>query len=263
VIWLARDLLARSRVALGWWALGLLAMGAYVVLVFDSIGSLEDLRRLYEGYPQAIRELIGDVDISTLNGWIQAELMSWVPLVLAIYAGIFAAGSISREVEQRTVDFVLGLPLSRSGFIGSRLLVGMVNMALICLATFVLLLVMVAVVGHTPDADRYALALANAFVLASALFCGYVLIATFVDEQARVTGITLGITLVMYIATAALKAAGAPDVVRWLMPFEHYHAAEAMSRGTLPVLPMVALAVAGVLAGTAAVYWYNRRDIAI
>jgi hypothetical protein len=47
------------------------------------------------------------------------------------------------------------------------------------------------------------------------------------------------------------------------MPFEHYHAAEAMSGEGLPVLPQLVLAAAAVIAGAAAVYWYNRRDIAI
>ncbi len=45
------------------------------------------------------------------------------------------------------------------------------------------------------------------------------------------------------------------------MPFEHYHAAEAMPGEGLPVLPQLVLAAA--ISGAAAVYWYNRLDIAI
>ncbi len=260
---LAWELLSRTRVGLIWWLVGILAMGVYVVAVYDSIGSLEDLRRLYEGYPPAIRKLVGEVDISTLNGWLHVEFMSWMPLILAIYAGIFAASNVSREIEQRTIDFLLGLPVSRAEFVISRLAVGLANIATMCACIFVLLVAAVALAGHTPAADRYALALANAFLLTAALFAGYTLIAAITDEQGRVTGITLGATLVMYVATAALKAAEAPDLVRWLMPFEHYHAAEAMSGEGLPALPQLVLAAAAVIAGAAAVYWYNRRDIAI
>ena len=259
---LALDLLSRSRITLLWWIAGMAAMGAYVVGVYDSIGNLEDLRKLYEGYPEAIRKLVGDVDISTLNGWIQVELLSWMPLILAIYAGIFAASHISRETEQRTIDFVLGLPVSRTEFLLSRIVVGAANMATICLAIFVLLMIEVPLVGHDPSPERYALALSNAFLVGAALFAAYVLIASFTDDQGRVTGITLGVTLLLYVVRGALQAANAPDVVLWLTPFEHYHAAEAMSGRAVPVLPLIILPLVGIVEGAAAVYWFNRRDIA-
>lgn len=256
------ELAARTRVSLIWWAVGTLALVVYVVAVYGSIGSLDQLSRLYEAYPPAIRKLVGDVDIGTLNGWIQVEFMSWFPLILAIYGGIYAAGSISKEIEQRTADFLLGLPVTRRQFVMSRLLVGLGNMFLICVLAFVLLTAEVWLVGHTPSADRYALALSNAFLLGAALLAAYIAIAVMVDEQARMTGIALGTTLVLYVATGALKAADAPAPVRWLMPFEHYHSADAMSGQGLPVLPLLLLISAGVIAATFALYWYNRRDIA-
>jgi ABC-type transport system involved in multi-copper enzyme maturation permease subunit len=260
---LTLDLLARSRIALGWWVLGMLSMGAYVVFVYDSIGSLEDLHDLYERYPESIRELFGEVDIGTLNGWIHLELLSWLPLVLGVYGGIFAAGSISRETETRTVDFILGLPVSRVEFMTSRLIVGLANMAAICGLIFALLVITVPLTGHDPAAGKYTLALFNAYLLGAALFTAYALIASFVDEQARLIGVTIGATLVMYIATAALNAANAPDVVQWVSPFEHYHSADAMSGRDMPVLPLVALFTGAVITGAAAIYWYNRRDLAV
>jgi ABC-2 type transport system permease protein len=260
---LVLDLAARTRAALAWWMLGILGMAAYAVSAFETFSGREEISRLYEDYPPAVRKLFGEVDIGTLNGWLQVELVSYIPLILAIYAGILAAGSISREVEQRTVDFILGLPLSRSQYILSRIIVGLWNIFLICLGVFTVLVVGVAILGHTPSADHYALALGNAFLLTAALFAAYVAVAVAIDEQARVTGITLGITLVTYILTAALKATDAPEPLRWLMPFEHYHSAEAMTRGSLPIAPLLALLAAALVAGTFAVHWYNRRDIAI
>jgi len=116
--------------------------------------------------------------------------------------------------------------------------------------------------GYESSPDHYALALFNAFLLGAALFCGYAFIASFIDEQARVIGIAIGGTLVVYIATAALRTASAPDVVRWLSPFEHYRAADAMSGRAVDPGSLLVLAVAGVITGAAALYWYNRRDLA-
>jgi hypothetical protein len=139
--------------------------------------------------------------------------------------------------------------------------VGLLNVLAICLGVFAVLVAGVALMGHAPSAGRYALALLNAYLLAAALLTAYIAIATFVDEQSRITGITLGLTFVLYIMTAALQATGAPDVVRWFMPFEHYHSAQAMSGDGLPVGPLLALAGAAGVAVGVALYWYNRRDL--
>jgi ABC-2 type transport system permease protein len=260
---LAFDLAARTRAALAWWMLGILGMAAYAVTTFDTISGREELSRLYEQYPPAIRKLFGEVDIGSLNGWIQVEIVSYIPLLLAIYAGIFAAGSLSREVEQRTVDFILGLPVSRTRFILSRLVVGLWNILLICVGLFAVLVAGVAIIGHTPSAGNYALALTNAFLLGAALLAAYIAVASAIDEQARVTGITLGLTLGAYVLTGAFKATDAPEVLRWLLPFEHYHSAQAMTQGSLPIAPLVLLISTTLAASGFAVYWYNRRDIAI
>lgn len=258
---LALDLFSRSRVALAWWLVGMLSMTAYVVGVYDSLRGVDTLKQLYDQYPAAIRELFGDTDISTIQGWIHLELLSWMPLVLGIYGGIFAAGNISREAEQHTIDFILGLPVSRIQFIGSRIVVGLVNLGIICAIVWLLLVVGVAATGHSPVAGRFALALLNAYLLGAALFCGYVLIATFIDEQAPLIGIAIGFTLVLYIATGVLKTADAPPFIRWVSPFEQYQSAAIISGGAPPYAAFTVLIAGAFAAGGAAIYWYNRRDL--
>lgn len=260
---LALDLLRRTRVSLFWWLAGTIGMGVYVVSIYDTLGDVQRISDFYEQLPEALREFIGDADIGTIDGWLQIEFMSWLPLILAIYGGIFAAGMISREVEQGTIDFVLGLPVSRVQFIGSRLLVGAGNLTVLCGSVFVLLTVGVAITGHDPHAGRYALATFNAYLLGAALLAAYVALAAFIDEQGRVTGITIGVTLLLWILSVALQAADAPNVVRWFTPFEHYHSAEVMSGGSATIGSLIVLAVATIVASAVALHWYNRRDIAI
>jgi ABC-2 type transport system permease protein len=237
------------------------SMTVYVVGVYDSLGGVETLKELYDQYPAAIRELFGETDISTIQGWIHLELLSWMPLVLGMYGGIFAAGNISREAEQHTIDFILGLPVSRTQFVGSRIIVGLVNLGLISSLVWFLLVVGVAATGHSPVAGRFALALLNAYLLGASLFCGYILIATFIDEQAPVIGIAIGFTLVLYIATGVLKTADAPVFIRWISPFEQYQSAAIISGDAPPYVAFVVLIAGALAAGAAAVYWYNRRDL--
>jgi hypothetical protein len=135
-------------------------------------------------------------------------------------------------------------------------------MLVICTLVLLLLVVEATAFGHSPAAGRYALALANAFLLSAALLSAFAVVAVLVDEQVKVIGITLGSTLVMYVATGALKAADAPAWIRYLMPFEHYHSAEAMSGDGLPLWPVALLLLATAIATAVAFWWYGRRDLA-
>jgi ABC-type transport system involved in multi-copper enzyme maturation permease subunit len=131
-----------------------------------------------------------------------------------------------------------------------------------CVSLYLLMVIGVALTGHSPSAGRYAFALLNAYLLGAALFSAYVLIASFTDEQARVTGIAIGATLVLYIATGALNAADAPNWLQWVSPFEHYHSAEIMSGDDVPIIPQIGLLAGGIITAAAALYSYDRRDIA-
>jgi hypothetical protein len=135
-------------------------------------------------------------------------------------------------------------------------------MLVICTLVLLLLVVEATAFGHSPAAGRYALSLANAFLLSAALLSAFAVVAVLVDEQVKVIGITLGSTLVMYVATGALKAADAPAWIRYFMPFEHYHSAEAMSGDGLPLWPVALLLLATAIATTVAFWWYGRRDLA-
>src|SRR3972149_1188694 len=146
---LVLDLAPRARAALGWWMWGILGMAAYAVSAYEWISGLEEISRLYQQYPPALRKLFGDGDLGTLNGWLHGELLS-------------------------------------------RVVVGLWNIFVICLGVFAVLVAGVAIIGHTPSAGNYALAMANAFLLSAALLAAYVAVAAAAAERARGAGITPG-----------------------------------------------------------------------
>ena len=146
---------------------------AYVVGVYDSLGSVEDLKELYEQYPESIRDLLGGGRTSAPStvGFTRAFL-SWLPLVSASTAAYFSvAGNISKEAEQRTLDFTSDSHYSRS-FVVSRLVAGLFNLAVLTGSIWLIIVVEVAAVGHDPATGKYALALLNAYLLGAALAAG-------------------------------------------------------------------------------------------
>jgi ABC-2 family transporter protein len=72
-------------------------------------------------------------------GYISARLLSsiWPLVVIAFAAG--SAGAISGMIERGTIHFELSLPVSRSQWLSSRIVAGLIGLVLIVLVTFVAL----------------------------------------------------------------------------------------------------------------------------
>lgn len=118
-----------SRTALLTWAVILLIYAVLLSYLYDSLNDLSGIQEAIEGLPLGLQEAIGTagVDIDPFAGgvwdvrnYLNTEYMSWLPLMLGIYAVFYCGGIVSREAERGTLDLLLAQPLSRHSLILSK-----------------------------------------------------------------------------------------------------------------------------------------------
>ena len=89
------------RRALGWWALGTIALCAFIVAVYPSVRDNPELNRMVEDYPDALKAFFGlgqGVDYTSAVGYLDSELFSLMLPLLCVYAnfvGIFGGGLVA------------------------------------------------------------------------------------------------------------------------------------------------------------------------
>jgi ABC-2 type transport system permease protein len=96
------------------WGLGMAAVAAFYVSFFPSVGNDPQYKELWSSLPPALRAMFGNVvDISTFDGFLRSELLSYFPILIGIMFILRSAASIAGEEEARTADILLAQPLPR------------------------------------------------------------------------------------------------------------------------------------------------------
>ena len=108
------------RTAIIGWALGIAIFVGYVIVLYPEFAeplqnfNLEDI---------AIYEVLGDFgDIGSFKGFITAEVFTFLPLLLAIYAIVNGTGTLAGEEDNGTLEPLLALPLPRWQVVTSKAL---------------------------------------------------------------------------------------------------------------------------------------------
>ena len=105
------DELRNRRTAIIGWSIGIAIFAGYVIILYPEFAeplqnfNIEDI---------AIYEAMGDFgDIGSFKGFISAEVFTFLPLLLAVYAIVNGTGTLAGEEDNGTLEPLLALPLPR------------------------------------------------------------------------------------------------------------------------------------------------------
>ena len=102
-----------------------------VIWIYPTIDQSLSFEEYVEAMPEQVRAAIGvsspeDMELVfqeggfTLSGYVNTEYLSWMPLLLGVYAVVYCGGLVSKEAERGTLDALLSQPLQRSTFLVSK-----------------------------------------------------------------------------------------------------------------------------------------------
>jgi ABC-2 type transport system permease protein len=80
-----------------------------------------DMQALLEGYPDAIKQMVGDyISLTTFGGFINVYLFSMAWFYFGFYFIIKSAQDIPKEIEDKTIDIILSKPIKRWQFVTGK-----------------------------------------------------------------------------------------------------------------------------------------------
>jgi len=75
----------------------------------------DDFKELVASFPDALVAMIGGADMSTVEGFLQAEIFSiTAPIALILVTAVMGARALAGEEEKHTMGLLLGNPITRS-----------------------------------------------------------------------------------------------------------------------------------------------------
>jgi len=235
------------------WGVPLGLWSAFIVLIFPSVEGA--LSKAIKNYPPALKEAFGIGELTNVEQYLHAEMLSLiVPLALGYLAVRAVSSGLSGAAESGRLDVLLSAPVSRSRLAAASFAATAVELAIILVLTVLGSLVSGADLSFGAALAGYA----NVWPLAL-MFAGFGVIATgFSLRTSVVTGSVAGVLVSMYVIDLIGRLDPDLSGIRYVSVFRYY--GHAIEDGIEP-LAFFAVTVAAIVLAAFGAWLFERRDL--
>lgn len=232
---------------------------------FSAFAGNPEMLAMLDSIPPAMAEALNmrAFNLTTLTGF-YGLMFIYFGLMGAIAAAMWGSDIISKEERDKTVEFSLVLPVSRSQVITAKALAALVNCIAFVLITWAVS--QIAVRSYHPDRsfqeflalEMQAMLAIELIFLAIGLFLGCAM------RRYKLSGsVAVAIILVTYFMSVVSNMYEKLDFLKYFTPFRYFDAGDLFRSGQMDG-GYLALSAVIIVACIAAAYWtYQRRDLYI
>jgi len=253
---IAAQLRERRRSLLSW-GLPIGVWSAFVVAIYPSVESA--LTKAVRSYPAALKEAFGISELSTVEQYLHAEMLSLiVPLAVGYLAVRSLASGLSGAAESGRLDVLLSAPVSRRRVVTASFYAAAVELAAVLAVSLALTLLGSLLSGANLSFSPALAGFANVWPLALLSAALGVIVTGFSLRTSVVTGSVAGVLVGMYVADLIGRLDPGLDAVRYASVFRYY--GNAIENGIDPLSFLGVTAAAALLAAAGAAL-FERRDL--
>lgn len=255
---IAAQLRERRRSPLSW-GLPLGFWSAFVVAIYPSIETA--LAKAIRNYPHALKEAFGIGQLSTVEEYLHAEMLSLiVPLAVGYLAIRAVSSALSGAAESGRLDVLLSAPVSRRTLVLAGFAATSIELAVVLALALLLAELGSAISGAGLSFGDALAGFANVWPL-SLLAASLAVLATgWSLRTSVVTGSMAGVLVGMYVLDLVGRLDTSLSGVRYASVFRYY--GDAIENGIDPASFFGVAAVAVALVAIGAVL-FERRDLAV
>jgi ABC-2 type transport system permease protein len=200
-------------------------------------------------------------NLTTVTGFF-GVMFSYYALLLSIAAAMWGSDIIAKEERDKTVEFSLTLPVTRSRVVTAKTLAALANCIGLLLITWGTSLASSA--RYQPDGEFYrflALCMLALFVVQLIFLAIGVFLACALKRYKRATGLAVSVLLGTYFLSIISALNKNLDFLKYFSPFKYFDASLLLHESRMDPL-FVGLSLAIILACMVGAYvTYARRDL--
>ena len=185
------------------WSFCLVLLYGFVYLIYPSINNSESGKMIDEMIKMFPKEMLiaFNMDIASMNtafGWLKTEGFVFTLLIIGCYSAIIGSNILLKEENDRTIEYLNSLPITRNNIVMSKILTG-----LIYILSMILLLGIFNYIGLTIsgsfDTKQYILLSITPIFPSIVIYFICMFLSTFTHKTKKMLGISLGMVLVSYV----------------------------------------------------------------
>lgn len=202
-------------------------------------------------------------NLTTLTGF-YGVCLPFFALMLAIAAMMWGNGTISREERDKTVEFSLTLPVTRSKLVIAKAAAAVVDCIALLLVTWGFILI--GARQYAPDAAffRFVAISALAYLIIEMIFLALgIFLGCAMRKSRQSSGLGIGILLATYFASIVATLGKSVDFLKYFSPFKYFDAFLMLKESRLDVTYVLLSVAIIVVCMVGAFLIYRKRDLYI
>ncbi|MHB1485825.1 MAG: ABC transporter permease subunit [Saccharofermentanales bacterium] len=244
------------------WSLSLAALsGLYIVLYTAVYTDIESFKVVLMSLPEVVRKILSIYveSIATLEGFYS---FAFVYLILcgAIQAMNIGVSIISKEISEKTADFLMTKPVSRMNILTYKLLAAFSSIVLTNVIFFAITIPLTFTVGHEFNMRTFVMISATLFFLQLIFMALGVIIAIVSGNIKSVTSVSLSTVFGFFIISSLGSVIG-EKAVRYISPFQYFDLAYIVKNSAYESKYMITGAAIVIVSIIASYMIYIKKDI--
>ncbi len=245
------------------WIMSLVSIIVLFFSMFPAISKeAEEFIKLMEGFPEAVRMALGlsVENIGSILGF-YSYVFIYISLVGAIQAMNLGTSIVSKEIREKTADFLLTKPVTRTQIMTSKLLAALTSILITNVFYVVAAITMASLVETNAYSTKlfFLVSLTLFFLQLIFLSLGIVVSVLF-PKIKSVLSISLG-TVFAFFIIGALAAITEDEALRYLTPFKYFDLTYIVQNSSYELSFMIVAIGFVAIAITASYLIYCKKDI--
>lgn len=232
---------------------------------FKTYAENPEMLKVLNQMPKAVLDALNMqiFNLTTLSGF-YGIMHIYYALILGIAAVMWGSDVIAKEERDKTVEFSLALPVTRSRIVTAKLFAVVVHSLLLLAVT--VLSFFVSSRSYTPDQgfwDFFNLSVAGLFLLQMIFIAIGIFLGCAMPQHRRTGAVAIAVLLATYFGSVISSIHEKLEFLKYFSPFKYVDAGMIWREGKIEV-PYLWLSLLIIAICIALAYWrYNRRDLYI
>lgn len=206
------------------WTFSLTAIVVVFMSLFPAISKdIEEFTKLMEGFPEAVRQALGLelVSLGSILGFYSYAFL-YLTLCGAIQAMNVGTSIVSKEVREKTADFLLTKPVTRTRILTSKILAATTSLVITNAVYIAVASIMASIVKTEAYSVTVFLMISITLLFIQLIFLAIGIIISVVFPKIKsVLTVTLG-TVFAFFIVSMLTSISEDSAKRYLSPFQYY-----------------------------------------
>lgn len=247
-----------------------LVLGGLVLLMLSIYPQFsmksENMKELLNAYPEALKKAFSmdKLDMSTILGFYGIEVYMITTLFGSIFASLLASNIVAKEENEKTVEFLLSKPVTRTEIVTEKLLAMSTNILMLNA-----IVAIISILGFQFASNEQVSMKTFSLLVIATIFLHFTFatvsffMSTIIKKSRNILSVSLGLVFVCYFLGIISGVSDKFENLKYLSPFKYVDAGDILENNAIEPLYIFIMLAIMVISITLTYAVYRRKDIAV